>query len=152
MGHTGDGHFQPDQFGDQFRASLSALPALNLGWREAATVTGSPVRGLRACFAALVATVNVPKPVSRTSSPRFSASVIAASRLSTAFSASPLRKPVLLTTVATNSLLFIGVPRQKSLGPIWGLRSRADMSCQDHVSMLPRDCGFFDVSSGLEQV
>jgi hypothetical protein len=97
--------------GNQFRASLRALPALNLGWREAATVTGSPVRGLRACPAARVATVNVPKPVSRTSSPRFSASVIAVSRLSTACSASLLRNPPLLATVATNSLLFMGVPR-----------------------------------------
>src|SRR5512144_2053686 len=107
MGHTGDGHFQPDQCADQFRASLSALPALNLGWREAATVTGSPVRGLRACPAARVATANVPKPVSRTSSPRLSASAIAVSRLSTAFSASSLRNPPLLATMATNSLLFM---------------------------------------------
>jgi hypothetical protein len=37
---------------DAFRAASSALPALNLGLRKAATVTRSPIHGLAPCPAA----------------------------------------------------------------------------------------------------
>src|SRR6185312_1357771 len=71
-------------------ADLSWLPALNLGTREAAIWTRSPVRGFTPCRAALLLVLNLPNPVNDTSPPPRSVSVIVSMNASTAFAASRL--------------------------------------------------------------
>src|SRR5262249_26304546 len=67
---------------------------------------GSPVRGLRPCEAARSATVKVPKPTRRTSSPFRNAAATASKTPSTAFVASPFDRPVLVATTPIKSFLF----------------------------------------------
>src|SRR3546814_11315666 len=57
--------------------SLRPLPALNFGWVDALICIGSPVRGLRPVEALRCEQEKVPKPTRRTSSPFFSAPLIA---------------------------------------------------------------------------
>src|SRR3954453_7406966 len=87
--------------------SLSTLPALNLGWVDSLICIGSPVRGFRPVEALRFEQEKVPKPTSRTSSPRFSAPVIVSNTLSTAREASPRLSPVVSATAPISSCLFI---------------------------------------------
>ena len=85
---------------------LSPLPALNFGCREAGIMMASPVRGLRPRDAARLATLNVPKPTSRTSPPPVSSPVMLSKIASTALAASALERPEPPATAATRSFLF----------------------------------------------
>src|SRR5947199_5275352 len=99
---------------------LSTLPALNLGWVDSLICIGSPVRGLRPVEALRREQVKVPKPTSRTSSPRFSAALIVSNTDSTARDASPRLSPVPSATWPISSCLFISpepLPDKDSRGP-----------------------------------
>src|SRR5205085_5711946 len=99
----------PTQAAQNQRAteSLRPLPARNLGWVDSLICIGSPVRGLRPVEALRFEQEKVPKPTSRTSSPRFSADVIASYTPSTALDASPRLMPVVSATWPISSCLFI---------------------------------------------
>ena len=92
-----------------FTASFNCFPALNFGRLDAGIWIGAPVRGFLPVRADRFATLNLPKPVRRTSSPRLRASVIALHTASTALAASPLLVPLVEVTAETNSLLFMSI-------------------------------------------
>src|SRR3546814_4475452 len=83
--------------------SLRPLPALNFGWVDALICIGSPVRGLRPVEALRCEQEKVPKPTRRTSSPFFSAPLIASKTPSTALPASLLLSPVVSATAHRKS-------------------------------------------------
>src|SRR5690606_8445767 len=83
-----------------------ALPALNLGWLEAAILIGAPVRGLRPVVAFLFAILKVPKPTMRTSFFFFRELVTAPINASTALAASALVRPEAFATSLIRSCLF----------------------------------------------
>src|SRR5882757_10032706 len=92
-----------------FNASFSGLPARNRAALDALIVISSPVWGLRPLPPARAETTKTPKPVTRTSSPLLSDSVISSNTPSTAFCASILESPVRSASFWTRSFLFTGV-------------------------------------------
>ena len=92
-----------------FTAFFNCFPALNFGRLDAGIWIGAPVRGFLPVRADRFATLNLPKPVRRTSSPRLRAAVIALHTASTALAASPLLVPLIEVTAEANSLLFISI-------------------------------------------
>lgn len=90
-----------------FTASFSAFAALNLGTRVAATLTCSPVLGLRAMRAARALTEKIPSPAIETSSPFLRVLVMLSIMLSTTSSACTLVPPTIPCTRSTSACLFI---------------------------------------------
>ena len=74
-------------------------------WVAAGILIAAPVCGLRPWRAARLATLKLPKPVSRTSSPLTRLSVMVVKTASTARWASALLVPVMFATASTSSLL-----------------------------------------------
>src|SRR5208282_5232169 len=86
--------------------ALSWAPGLKRTLFDAGMVISSPVAGLRPLPAARVLTENVPKPTRRTSSPLFSAWVIAPITASSASPAAALEVSVASATASINSALL----------------------------------------------
>ncbi len=70
-----------------FTASFNALAARNLGTLIAGTEIDAPVRGFRACLAALCFVEKMPRPATETSPPFFSVETIESITKSTTSSA-----------------------------------------------------------------
>src|SRR5947209_7602684 len=98
----------PDRLSCYCTASFSTLPGRNFGCELALICIGSPVRGLRPVDAFRRVTEKLPKPTSRTSSPRFRVDVITSSIVSTARKASLRLSPARSATWPINSCLFMG--------------------------------------------
>src|SRR5512140_1633060 len=88
-------------------ASLSPLPALNLGTLAALILIASPVWGLRPVRAFRLLTLNVPKPVNLSFSPFFKLLVTAPRNAATASSACPFPIPASARTASTSSAFVI---------------------------------------------
>ncbi len=98
-----------------FNASFTALAGRKVSFLDAAIWIASPVAGLRPSRAGLSFTLNLPNPLSDTSSPLAAAVTIAAIRSSTAFRASALVKPWLMTSFSASSALFMMIVSKSKL-------------------------------------
>jgi hypothetical protein len=87
-------------------ASLSFVPALNLGTFDALILMAVPVRGLRAARAARAPTENVPKPIRLTCSPSANALDIALRVAFNAFEACAFVIPASAAMHSMSSALF----------------------------------------------